>query len=394
MRTVDLFSGCGGMSLGFQSVGYNIVAAFENWPAAIACYKQNLKHPVFEMDLSEESTAVDVIKGYQPALIIGGPPCQDFSNAGNRTEGERAELTYSFAKIVVAVRPNFFVMENVVRASESEVYKRAKKILFNSGYGLTEIILDASHCNVPQKRKRFFCIGGLNQENGFLSELLKAKQSVLPLSVRDYYIEKNYSLKFEYYYRHPRSYKRRGIFSVDSPAPTIRGVNRPKPPEYQKHKNDPVDPTSIRAMTTRERARIQTFPDTFVFPENTANAEQMIGNAVPVQLAAFVASCLSDFVNGKQYKCNIQFIDWLQSNKGFTTRAAGDIVSRIIRANKIAPVKQDSVSDYISNLESIKPFESIKPAVQSQIKRAVRLYFEYLDFSNKELEVTSHGDRA
>lgn len=52
MRTVDLFSGCGGMSLGFQSAGYNIVAAFENWPAAIECYKQNFKHPVIETDLS------------------------------------------------------------------------------------------------------------------------------------------------------------------------------------------------------------------------------------------------------------------------------------------------------------------------------------------------------
>lgn len=126
---------------------------------------------------------------------------------------------------------------------------------------------------------------------------------------------------------------------MDTPAPTIRGVNRPKPSEYKKHDSDPVDPSNIRAMTTRERARIQTFPDTFVFPENTANTEQMIGNAVPVQLATFVASSLSDFVDGKQYSCNMQFIDWLKSNKGFTNRAAGDIVSRIIRANKIVPIK-------------------------------------------------------
>lgn len=113
MRTVDLFSGCGGMSLGFQSAGYNIVAAFENWPAAIECYKQNFKHPVIETDLSIVDEAIIRIKKYQPDLIIGGPPCQDFSNAGNRTEGERAELTHSFAKIITAVKPKFFVMENV-----------------------------------------------------------------------------------------------------------------------------------------------------------------------------------------------------------------------------------------------------------------------------------------
>ena len=104
MRTVDLFSGCGGMSLGFQSAGYNIVAAFENWPAAIECYKQNFKHPVIETDLSIVDEAIIRIKKYQPDLIIGGPPCQDFSNAGNRTEGERAELTHSFAKIMLFSR--------------------------------------------------------------------------------------------------------------------------------------------------------------------------------------------------------------------------------------------------------------------------------------------------
>lgn len=70
MRTVDLFSGCGGMSLGFQSAGYNIVAAFENWPAAIECYKQNFKHPVIETDLSIVDEAIIRIKKYQPDLII------------------------------------------------------------------------------------------------------------------------------------------------------------------------------------------------------------------------------------------------------------------------------------------------------------------------------------
>lgn len=191
MRTVDLFSGCGGMSLGFQSAGYNIVAAFENWPAAIECYKQNFKHPVIETDLSIVDEAIIRIKKYQPDLIIGGPPCQDFSNAGNRTEGERAELTHSFAKIITAVKPKFFVMENVARASESEAYKKARKLFIDNGYGLTEIVLDASHCNVPQKRNRFFCIGGLNQDDSFLSAILRAKQTVLPLSVRDYYSEKS-----------------------------------------------------------------------------------------------------------------------------------------------------------------------------------------------------------
>ena len=86
----------------------------------------------------------------------------------------------------------------------------------------------------------------------------------------------------------------------------------------------------------------------------------------------------------------MQFIDWLKSNKGFTNRAAEDIVSRIIRANKIVPIKQHTGSDYVNKLDSTKSFKSIKPVVQSQVKRAVRLYFEYLDISTKEPEVTLH----
>ena len=392
MRTVDLFCGCGGMSLGFQSAGYKIVAAVENWPAAIECYKKNFNHPILEMDLSNETSAITTIRTYNPDIIIGGPPCQDFSNAGNRTEGERAELTHSFAKIVTAVKPQFFVMENVVRASESEAYKKAKSLFTDNGYGLTEVVLDASFCNVPQKRSRFFCIGGLGQSNDFLTTYLKSKQTILPLSVRDYYTANGYSLPFEYYYRHPRSYKRRAIFSVDTPAPTIRGVNRPKPAEYKKHDSDPVDPANIRAMNTRERARIQTFPDTFVFPDNTANAEQMIGNAVPVQLAAFVASSILDFASGKQCGHDMRFIDWLKKEQGFTVRAAGDIVSRINRVHKLLPINHASQDTYIKSLDSFEKFTSINPPVQSQIKRAVRLYFEYLEILKQEDKEEDHDN--
>lgn len=384
MRTVDLFCGCGGMSLGFQYAGCNIVAAFENWPSAVQCYQANFKHPIYRQDLSCVAEVSEIIKGFSPDLIIGGPPCQDFSNAGKRTEGERAELTYSFAQIVTNVKPKYFVMENVVRAIESSVYQKTKSLFISAGYGLSEIILDASFCGVPQKRRRFFCIGAINTPNGFLDKLVYPQQSILPMSVREYYRIQGYDLPFEYYYRHPRSYKRRGIFEVDIPAPTIRGVNRPKPPEYKKHENDPVDPTNIRAMTTRERARIQTFPDSFVLPQNTANAEQMIGNAVPVQLAKFVATALISFHSGKAPNPGTPFIDWLKQSKNFTSRAAGDIVSRINRANKILPIDGRPAEAYIPLLEANPVFSRIKPTVQSQIKRAIRLYCEYLALSKKD----------
>jgi len=92
LKTVDLFAGCGGMSLGFQNAGFNIVAAYDNCEPAVETYKKNFKHPIFLKDVSERGIT-DEILGLQPDIIIGGPPCQDFSSAGHRDESlGRAEL--------------------------------------------------------------------------------------------------------------------------------------------------------------------------------------------------------------------------------------------------------------------------------------------------------------
>ena len=93
MKAVDLFAGCGGMSLGFQNAGFNIVAAFEFWDIAAECYEKNFNHPVFRTDLSDVDLAIKQISAFSPDLIIGGPPCQDFSHAGKRIESSRASLT-------------------------------------------------------------------------------------------------------------------------------------------------------------------------------------------------------------------------------------------------------------------------------------------------------------
>ena len=93
MNAVDLFAGCGGLSLGFQKQGFNIVAAFEWWDAAVNCYRANFSHPVFQTDLSNVEASVKQIQPFQPDIIIGGPPCQDFSHAGKRIEAGRAVLT-------------------------------------------------------------------------------------------------------------------------------------------------------------------------------------------------------------------------------------------------------------------------------------------------------------
>ena len=287
IRTVDLFCGCGGLSLGFQEEGAEIVGAFEKWPAAANCYRENFQHPLFQEDLSDIESVIPIIRDLNPQLIIGGPPCQDFSSAGKREEKDRADLTESFAQIVAAVHPQCFVMENVDRARLSNAYAKAREILRHAGYGFTEIVLDASLCGTPQKRKRFICFGRLGEEDGFALRQFQENMSDRPMTLRDYFGD---ALGFTYYYRHPRNYSRRAIFSIDEPAPTMRGVNRPVPAGYTGHKNDPCPVTpDLHVLSTAERALIQTFPADFIWTGSKTDTEQMIGNAVPVNLARYVA---------------------------------------------------------------------------------------------------------
>jgi len=292
MRTLDLFAGCGGLSLGFQNAGYQLVAAYDHWEPAIQVYQDNFSHPIFSVDLAQLDAAT--LQEYQADMIIGGPPCQDFSSAGKRDETlGRADLTYRFGEMVVQIQPSWFVMENVERIINSAVLKQTKDLLIQAGYALTETVLDASYCGVPQKRKRFFLIGEYEGIPNALRAYLEKNQSIQPMTVYDYLGD---SLGIKTYYRHPRSYQRRGIFSIYEPSPTVRGVNRPVPKTYQKHKNDAgeVD-DKLRALTTKERSLIQTFPSDFKLKGTKTNLEQMIGNAVPVKLAEFVARAILNY---------------------------------------------------------------------------------------------------
>ncbi len=287
------------MSLGFENAGYTVCAAFDNWTPAIAVYRNNFDHPIINYNLGDFDGDVSIFTQYAPDMVIGGPPCQDFSSAGKRDETlGRADLTISFAHIVTAVHPQWFVMENVERALKTSTYATTYQIFHESGYGLTEIVLDASFCNVPQKRKRLFLIGQLGGLDGALEPYLTRNLATKPMTLRDYF---GNQLDVEHYYRHPRSYQRRGIFSIDEPSPTVRGVNRPLPKGYPGHSGDtaPIS-AEIRPLTTQERWMIQTFPKDFLFEGTKSNKEQMIGNAVPVKLAEYVANCILEYIEDKE----------------------------------------------------------------------------------------------
>lgn len=298
MRTVDLFAGAGGLSLGFQQAGFDVAAAYDSWAPALECYRLNFEHPAYRIDLSDVDTSVEHIRQYRPDAVIGGPPCQDFSSAGKRQEGENANLTSSFISIVLDIMPQIMVMENVPRARNSLVYKNAKQTLLNNGYQVFQTVLDASRCGAPQIRKRFFAIAWKKRNEKFEAEMairLKDSLDEKQMTVRDYM---NGEISIEHYYRHPRNYSRRGVFSICEPSPTIRGVNRPVPPNYVGHRLDTAPVDMVRPLTRLERSRIQTFPKDWKWSPSApkTTTEQLIGNAVPVELARFVAQHIKEIL--------------------------------------------------------------------------------------------------
>lgn len=382
MPVVDLFCGCGGLSKGFELAGFDIVAAYDGWQSAINCYNANFEHEAHNLDLNDVVAAVAAIEQYNPDIIIGGPPCQEFSNAGRRQEGDRADLTIRYAEIITHIMPQYFVMENVPRARNSDAYAVAKALYQEHGYGLTEVVLDASRCGVPQKRNRFFCIGALNAPDDFLLDAIFVACGDEETTVRGYFNDHHIPLDINDYYRHPTTYSRRAVFSVDQASPTVRGVNRPKPQTYNHHENDSVDEENldnIRALTLHERAAIQTFPNDYHFADldiTNGDLEQMVGNAVPVLLAQFVAERLIEYMHDRENnQVNDQqaFAAWLRDERHYESdRSISDVFSRIRRAQRMLP--QREINRYfLADLEHMDDYRALTPSVRSQIKKAINL---------------------
>ena len=279
--------------MGFEQAGIDVVAAFDNWKPAVGIYRANFDHPIYEKDLCDED-AIEIINALKPDVIMGGPPCQDYSIAGKREVGARANLTIRFAEIVCGVKPEWVVFENVYNIERFGTLPVMKTMLSDAGYGLTSCVLDASRCGVPQARRRFILIGHLGDEDGFLDDALVSGLADKQMTVRDYLGDK---LGTQYYYMHPRSYARRGVFSIDEPSATIRGINRPIPENYKRHHADAAAiEDGVRALTAKERSYLQSFPDNFKFSGAKTSVELAIGNAVPPALAKYVATRVIEYV--------------------------------------------------------------------------------------------------
>jgi DNA (cytosine-5)-methyltransferase 1 len=134
-----------------------------------------------------------------------------------------------------------------------------------------------------------------------MQDILGACVAEEPMTMRQYFDSIDYCFGVDYYFRVPRSYNRRGVFSIDEPCQTIRGVDRPIPSGYTGHPSDPVEiGPKVRALTVLERSYVQTFPKTFKFEGTKSNLNQMIGNAVPVKLAEHIANAIIKYDNARK----------------------------------------------------------------------------------------------
>jgi len=389
MRVADLFSGCGGLSLGLEKAGFDVAVAVEHWSAARTTYALNFDHPVIDLDIGGVNNVVEHLRPFDIDMIAGGPPCQDFSAAGGRSEGLRAELTVSFAQVIVSLRPTWFLLENVPQAAKSTAWAKARRLLSRAGYGMSECTLEASFYDVPQNRKRLFVIGRLAVDDHFLDGELKVRPREARMTIREHVGD---ALGVDFYYRHPRNWGRKAVFSIDEPSPTIRSTNRRVPPGYTAHSTDAGDYRVARALTVGERALIQTFPADFVLAGTTTEQDMMVANAVPVNLAKWIGEVIMSFEGQRHpHAPDQRFRTWLVEHHGLTDRSAGNIVSRLKRVSRIlrANLPPADVETTLGTLTKRSAYRALSTSVRSQLKRAVVLHAQFKDFQSSLATTTN-----
>lgn len=323
MNIISLFSGAGGLDLGFKKAGFNIVWANEYDKTIWETYEKNHNTPLDKRDIRNiPSNEIPDCDG-----IIGGPPCQSWSEAGAQRgiDDSRGKLFYEFIRILKDKRPKFFVAENV-SGMLADIHKEAVQNILkhfeNAGYNITVNLVNAANYDVPQDRKRVFYIGfrkDLNITYNFPKPLeykITLKEAIYDL--KDSAIkaeEKNKtngakcSIPNHEYMNGGFStiyMSRNRVRSWDEQSFTIQAGGRHAPihPQAPKmlfvEKNKrvfvPGKEDLYRRLSVRECARIQTFPDDFIFYyTDIADGYKMVGNAVPVMLAYHVANSIKNF---------------------------------------------------------------------------------------------------
>ncbi len=321
MKIISLFSGCGGLDLGFERAGFEIPVANEFDSTIWATFEANHPNTVLiknDIRIIQETDFPNDIDG-----IIGGPPCQSWSEAGSLRgiEDARGQLFFDYIRILKEKQPKFFLAENVsgmLANRHSKAVENIVNLFRECGYNVTITLVNAKDYGVAQERKRVFYIGfrkdlgidfkfpdGSTVEDDkkiTLRDIIwDLQETAVPAGKSNHHNPQAINNN-EYYTGaySPIFLSRNRVKSWDEQAFTVQASGRqcqlhPQAPKMVKYgKNDcrfvEGKEHLYRRMTIREIARIQGFPDTFKFIyENTNDAYKMIGNAVPVNLAYEIA---------------------------------------------------------------------------------------------------------
>lgn len=426
MRAVELFCGAGGMSRGLIDAGIDVIKAYDAWPVAVENYRHNIGPHVEVADLKDILSIVPAISELDPDMICGGPPCQDYSLAGRRQEGENASMTIAFAIIATAVRPEWIVMENVIQAAKSQAWAEARAMFKRAGYGLSESRTNASLYGVPQSRRRFIVVARIGERDGFLQSAVSDAASSRPMTLRDLFGE---AIKRPLYFPatstarrslyspdesaptirersirpvpatwHPHAadaaliengfvYSRpvrggRGVRTIDEPFPTVTRTSWERPaPKYlgNPHPDDPA-PAALTATLTKEQAsRIQGFPEDWRW---IARAQrdilQMIANAVPAPLAKAIGEVILARHSGvTSPEIEGRFLDWLV-RKGHRRAIARNIKASATRARRLLGGRTyaDSARE-LADLDAAAGFRELPKNTRSDLRRALVLLVEF-----------------
>lgn len=319
MRILSFFCGCGGLDLGFRNAGYQILWANDNAHSVKETYEYNFPETIF-CDSNINTLPLNDIPD-DAIGIIGGPPCQSWSNAGKGGgfDDPRGKVFLTFINILKEKSPLFFVAENVkglLAARNKDSFIKIKDAFIDAGYDVWVECLNANDYGVPQKRERVIFVGfkkGLNVNYHFpqplphkptvLEAIYDLQDTVVPMGDTPV-------INAHEYWKGGYSYiymSRNRVIDWNKPSFTIQASGRqtsihPSAPKMIKVKKDGFRFSSdglnlYRRLSARECARIQTFPDDFVFKYQVLNdAYKMIGNAVPVNLAYHIALSIRNVI--------------------------------------------------------------------------------------------------
>lgn len=338
-RVLDLFAGCGGMSLGFEHAGFDIVLGIDSWEEALVTFKNNhKKSATINADLASFNPESLLSKYTDIDVIIGGPPCQGFSISGKRNPNDsRNKLYQSFVAFVEHIRPKAFIMENVpnlVSMNEGKVKEQIIKEFNDLGYNVTYKILMASDFDIPQNRKRVFFVGMREGREFVFPDSDKARKVPSADAISDLPDEElkdgvKYPCLAKSSFQSKMRKGSRAVFNhqitkhTDKTKEIINmvpdgGNYKTLPASLHRTRKVNIAWTRLNSMkpsftidtghnhhfhysfnrvpTARESARLQSFPDTFIFYGTKNEQLKQVGNAVPPMLAEVIARQLIKYL--------------------------------------------------------------------------------------------------